>query len=240
VLQVSPVELVAAGLLALVAIAVAVATGRRSRTGDPMGRIVEGVRSRRWARSLLSLLSFALLAGAVGVLGYPIYTDVYQGRIQARLDRQFASAELEQAYAAGQLQEGDSLTRIQIPAIGVDVVVVQGTSADALRAGAGHYPASSLPCDPGNVAIAGHRTTYGKPFSGLDKLKPGDVIVLTTPVGQCTYTVREAPFVVQPTERWVVDPTPESILTLTTCHPRGSAKQRLIVRADLQGPAAPA
>ena len=239
-LQLHSTELLAAGVLAVVAVVTAVVVSRRSRGGDPMARVVEGLRARRWTRAVLSTVSVLLVLGALGVFGYPVYTDIYQGRIQAQLDRQLVSPELQQAYAAGTLQEGDSLTRIQIPAIGVDVVVVQGIGSSALRAGAGHYPATPLPCEPGNVAIAGHRTTYGKPFANLDDLKPGDTIVLTTPVGQCTYTVREAPFIIAPTETWVVDPTPEAMLTLTTCHPRGSARQRMIVRADLQGPSTPA
>ena len=235
--EVAPAELVAVGLLACVVVLLGVVARRRAASGDPMARVVDALRTRRWARAGLSLLSVALLLGAVGVLGYPLYTNVYQARVQDRLESQLASPELQQAYAAGEVAEGDSLTRLQIPAIGVDVVVVEGTSASALRAGAGHYPATALPCEPGNVGIAGHRTTYGKPFNNLDRLKPGDTIVLTTPVGACTYTVSEAPFVVAPTDTWVVDPTPEPALTLTTCHPKGSARQRLIVRAALSGPA---
>ena len=97
----------------------------------------------------------------------------------------------------------------------------------ALRAGAGHYPQTPLPCEPGNVAIAGHRTTYGKPFHNLDLLKPGDTIVLETPIGSCTYKMVPPPFIVAPTDTSVVDPTPVPTLTLTTCHPKGSARQRL-------------
>ena len=61
-----------------------------------------------------------------------------------------------------------------IPALNVDTVVVEGTGATALRAGAGHYPNTPLPGEEGNVAIAGHRTTYGKPFANLDRLAVGD------------------------------------------------------------------
>lgn len=110
----------------------------------------------------------------------------------------------------------------------------------ALRAGAGHYPDTPLPCQSGNVAIAWHRTTYGRPFHNLDLMKPGDTIVLETPVGTCTYSVNKDPLVVAPTEFSVLDPTPTGTLTLTTCHPKNSAAQRLIVQADLQGPAAAA
>ena len=60
---------------------------------------------------------------------------------------------------------------MKIPVLGVDVVVVEGTTASALRAGAGHYPETPLPCELGNVGIAGHRTTYGKLFNQIDRLK---------------------------------------------------------------------
>ena len=114
-------------------------------------------------------------------------------------------------------------------------MVVEGTTASALRAGAGHYPNTPLPCESGNVAIAGHRTTYGKPFHNLDLMRPGDDIILETPIGSCTYKVSKAPFPVSPDDGSVVAPTSQPSLTLTTCHPKGSAKQRLIVRAVLQG-----
>jgi len=82
------------------------------------------------------------------------------------------------------------------------------------------------------VAIAGHRTTYGKPFANLDRLSKGDVVVLETPVGSCTYEVDKAPFPVSPNDFSVIANNPSAkTLTLTTCHPKGSASQRLIVKA---------
>ncbi len=209
-----------------------------SRSNDPLGRAASVLRERAWARRLISALSVAMLLVAVGVLGYPVYTNLYQGQVQGGLTDQLASPELEQAYRAGNVAEGQSLTRLKIPSLDVDVVVVEGTTVSALRAGAGHYRDTALPCEPGNVAIAGHRTTYGKPFSQIDRMKPGDLIILETPVGSCTYSVNKNPFIVAPTDFSVVAPTPNGTLTLTTCHPRNSAAQRLIVQADLQGPAA--
>jgi sortase A len=231
---------------------------------DPQGWMVDALRRRRWLRRSLSAGSLMAFVVAVGVIGYPFYTNLVQSRIQARLDRQFASPELKQAYLEHRLQEGDSLTRIKIPAIGVDVVVVEGTGADALRAGAGHYRDTSLPCEDGNVGIAGHRTTYGRPFANLDLLKPGDTITLETPVGQCTYQILAPPpqrkaadsngaaFVINPDEIKVIgiptdarpgeSPPPNALLTLTTCHPKGSAAKRLVVQAVLvtgQTPAQP-
>jgi sortase A len=206
-------------------------------------------------RRSLSLGSLAAFGFAVAMLGYPFYTNLVQSRLQSRLGHQLQSPELKQAYVAKQVHEGDSLTRIEIPSIGVDVVVVQGTGADALRAGAGHYTATPLPCENGNVGIAGHRTTYGHPFTNLDQLRPGDQITLETPIGSCTYQVLPAPagrhaldgrsaaFVVAPDAVDVVGTPdraragdgamPNAMLTLTTCHPKGSASQRLVVQAVL-------
>jgi sortase A len=193
--------------------------------------LIELLRTRRWLRRLLSGLSVLLLLGGVGLVGFPFATNMWQGRIQERLDDQIASPELQQAYKERKIVTGDSLTRIKIPALGLDTVVVEGITPSALRAGAGHYPETPLPCEGGNVSIAGHRTTYGRPFGNVDQLKPGDTIELTTPIGGCVYQVSKAPFVVAPTELSVLDATPERSLTLTTCHPKGSAAQRLIIRA---------
>ena len=132
------------------------------------------------------------------MVGYPFYTNLLQDRIQSRLDRQIASPELKQAYIDRNIGIGDSLTRIIIPDLDVDVVVVEGTTASALRAGAGHYPDTPLPCEIGNVGIAGHRTTYGRPFHNMDLLKPGMEITLQTPIGDCTYEITQEPFAVSP------------------------------------------
>ena len=202
--------------------------------GDPVSRLIGALRTRRWARMLLTTASIGLLVAAVGTIGYPFYTNLLQDRIQSRLDRQFASPEFAEAYRNRAVEVGDSLTRIRIPSIDVDVVVVEGTTASALRAGAGHYADTPLPCEIGNVAIAGHRTTYGRPFHNVDLLDVGDRITLITPIGECTYELNQEPFVVAPTQTEVVTNTPEeATLTLTTCHPKGSARQRLIVKATM-------
>ncbi|HVM07854.1 MAG TPA: class E sortase [Acidimicrobiales bacterium] len=199
-----------------------------------MDPVLRFLRANPWSRRLLSILSVGLMLGAVGMLGYPVYTNVYSDRTQSRLDREIASPELRQAYQERRLQDGDALTRIKIPALDVDTVVVEGTSASALRAGAGHYPSTPLPCEAGNVAIAGHRTTYGRPFANLDRLKNGDAIILETPIGTCTYEVTREPFIIAPTDFSVVanDPS-KQMLTLTTCHPKGSAAKRLVIQATL-------
>ncbi len=189
--------------------------------------------SKLWLRRALSGLSALLLLSGLALVGYPLASNLWQGRLQDRLGRQLASPQLQQAYRDRKVGTGDSLTRLKIPDLGVDVVVVEGTTPSALRAGAGHYTTTALPCDVGNVAIAGHRTTFGKPFANLDRLKPGATVQLETPVGGCVYQVEKDPLVVAPSDVSVLDATSNRTLTLTTCHPKGSAAERLVIKATL-------
>jgi sortase A len=206
---------------------------RTARMSDGAGFLVEALRVRPVARRVLSGVSVLLAVIGLGMLAYPFTTNLYQGRLQTKLAIQLKTNEAKQAYETGAVPEGDALTRIVIPSIAVSTVVVEGTGASALRAGAGHYPNTPLPGEEGNVAIAGHRTTYGKPFANLDHLKPGDLIVFETPIGKNVYKVSRDPFVV-PNNAWdVISQTPGHTLTLTTCHPKGSAKQRLVVKAEM-------
>ncbi|MDP1454848.1 class E sortase, partial [Peribacillus frigoritolerans] len=93
----------------------------------------------------------------------------------------------------------------------------------------------------GNSAIAGHRTTYGAPFNRIDELVPGDEIAITTPQGEFTYVVIPAPgetdqawWIVDPSQVEVLADAGDNRLTLTACHPKYSAKQRIIVAATLK------
>jgi sortase A len=127
---------------------------------------------------------------------------------------------------------GSPVGTIDIPKIGLNMMVVEGTDETRLQEGPGHYPGTPLPGEAGNAAIAGHRTTYLHPFYSLDQLNPGDPIVVTTAQGSFDYQVLRSE-VVLPTDVAVVDPTPTPQLTLTTCNPRYSASQRLVVHAAL-------
>ena len=129
--------------------------------------------------------------------------------------------------------EGDPIAQIRIPKIGVTRYVVEGVGVADLKKGPGHYPQTPLPGQAGNVAIAGHRTTYGQPFYRLNELESGDEIEVQTLQGSFTYIV-DGKQVVQPSQTEVLDQTEEARLTLTTCEPRYSARQRLIITALLQ------
>lgn len=115
--------------------------------------------------------------------------------------------------------------------------VVQGVSLGDLQRGPGHYPGTALPGEKGNFAVAGHRTTYGAPFFNLDQLRKGDEVLVTARDGK-RYTYRvHSQEIVSPSDTWVVGPDPlergRNTLTLTTCNPRFSNAQRLIVFAEL-------
>jgi len=146
----------------------------------------------------------------------------------------------------GWLDIGDPVGRIEIPAIGLSKAFVEGVDRDVLRRGPGRYPGTALPGHPGNTAIAGHRTTHGAPFYRLDELVPGDEIVLTTAEGEFRYVVDAhtnddgatvGHLIVTPDEVGVLADVGDNRLTLTACHPRYSARERIVVTAQLVGPA---
>ncbi len=218
----------------------------KHKGSQPVAFLLDAIRFRRAGRRAVNGLVVLLFLAGAGTVSYPFFTDVYtQQIIQQRLADQYGdvgrSVDTYDQWRAG-LQQGRPLTRIVIPSLGVDTLVVEGTSSEALRAGAGHYANTPLPGQNGNVAIAGHRTTYGKPFNELDRLKPGDRVWLLTPVGDYEYGVAEAPtgwnanpYITHPKDWSVIEPIGQPSLTLTTCHPKGSAAQRMVARAALVG-----
>ena len=126
--------------------------------------------------------------------------------------------------------------RIEIDKIGLDAVLFEGVDRDTLKLGPGHMPETPLPGQPGNAVVSGHRTTYGRPFFDVDQLVVGDTIDVETALGMSTYAIRQI-LVVAPTDVWVTDPIEGAWLTLTTCNPKFSAAERLIIQAELvQGP----
>ena len=158
---------------------------------------------------------------------------------------------------------GEGFAFIRIPALGTDYVrvIVQGTTSGALQQGPGHYVESAMPGELGNFSLAGHRTGKGSPFIDLDVLRPGDAVVIETMDTYFTYRVLGDPAtgnfgadpsgipgqeIVSPQDVEAVFPIPgvndasvaptDAYLTLTTCHPKFSNQQRLIIHAVLEGP----
>jgi sortase A len=194
---------------------------------------------RPGGRRAVSVLSLVLFLAGVAMFAYPVGTDFYSRYKQDHLQSSFNDPDLQQAYLQRKIGVGDGLTLLRIPKLGVKVLVVEGTTPSALRAGAGHYVGTPLPGESGNVGIAGHRTTFGRPFNRLQELGPGDIVTLETPFATYTYSAvqefsgHDNPWVVKPTDFSVVSQGTGHLLTLTTCHPKGSAKQRLVLRLSL-------
>jgi sortase A len=136
---------------------------------------------------------------------------------------------------------GEPVAKIDIPDIDLSWTVVEGVGTEELRDGPGHYPGTPLPGMAGNASIAGHRTTWGAPFNRIDELEPGDDITVRTLQGVFTYRVvaqetGKGHFIVSPDRVDVLDQDFEdhpNRLTLTACHPKFSARQRIIVVAEL-------
>lgn len=134
----------------------------------------------------------------------------------------------------GSSQRGSAVGRIRIPRIDANFVVVDGSDTKSLRKGPGIYDDAPFPGAPGTVAIAGHRTTYRAPFRRIDKLNPGNEIVLEMPYGRFVYRVQQTR-IVRPSEVSVVRRVAYDRLVLTACHPLYSAAKRIVVFARLVG-----
>jgi sortase A len=123
-----------------------------------------------------------------------------------------------------------SIGRMQIPRLGLSVMVAEGVDAPQLALGAGHVPGTALPGQPGNVAVAGHRDTF---FRKLRELQKNDVVQFTTLSGTYDYTV-ESMQIVSPNDVQVLRASKQPMLTLVTCYPFyyiGPAPRRFIVQA---------
>ncbi|MFV0453309.1 MAG: class E sortase [Propioniciclava sp.] len=156
--------------------------------------------------------------------------------------------ELEQDFGTEAAQPpapdlGEAYAIVHIPRFGEDYArpLYQGTDRETLTEGIGHYDQTAGPGEIGNFAIAGHRTTYGKPFNQIDDLESGDVLIIRTIDQWTVYRVTSSEIVL-PTAAEVILPVPgnptaeptEALITLTSCHPEFSARERYIVHGVLE------
>lgn len=210
-------------------------------------------------RTGLRGLGQILITFGVVVLLFCVYelevTGLYTAQQQDRLGRQLTQQWAQEPITPAQpgqparpvpvaLSLGGALARLHVPRFGAQYaeVVVEGVATEDLKRGPGHYPGTALPGALGNVVLSGHRTTYGQPFNRLDELSSGDAVVLETRDTWFTYRVTGTT-IVSPTAIEVTYPVPgragqpptQHLLTMTTCNPKYSARQRLVVRAVLQG-----
>jgi sortase A len=211
----------------------------------------------------LRIIGKTLISLGVGVLLFVAWTlwgtGIYTAREQAELARQFDSApflpehQVTKEPNSGFVQlkgfrpkPGSAVFKLNIPAIDLHQVVVEGVDTDNLRRGPGHYPTcregfelciddfenEGWPGERERVIVSGHRTTYGAPFWDLDKLRSGNEIHVETKWGNFVYKVVDST-VVDDSSRTIAVPGNEAELVLTTCNPKFSASERLIVFADM-------
>lgn len=222
-----------------------------------------GDRARSVARGVGELLVTGGLVLLLFVVYELFVTDVLTDRRQDELSRQLHEQWEREPTAAPTHQSlvGDAFAVLHIPRFGPDYqrVVLEGTAEEQLSQGPGHYVGTAMPGEQGNVALAGHRVGKGSPFLELDALEPGEPIVVETADSWFVYRVlgdaATGDFdadpsgipgrqIVSPSDIGVISPTPDgasdapptgAYLTLTTCHPRYSARERLIIHARLDG-----
>jgi sortase A len=181
------------------------------------------------------------------------FTGIYTAHQQAKLKNELVHNWQANPLGpdVGNVPLGDGVAILRIPRLGANYskVIVEGVATADLKKGPGHYPGTALPGQVGNFVVSGHRTTYGAPFNRLDEVRPGDPIVIETRHRWITYTeVKE--IVITPDESWVLEPVPWSasadlpwqesstphlrLLTFTTCNPKYSASQRLVLFGKFQ------
>jgi sortase A len=125
--------------------------------------------------------------------------------------------------------------RIQIPAIEVDAPVVQGDGWEQLKKGVAQHIGTPNPGESGNIVLSAHNDIFGEIFRQLDKLQPGDMVILYTTARQYTYVITGTQ-IVEPTRVEVMAPTQNASVTLISCYPYLIDNQRIVVSAVLQNP----
>lgn len=126
---------------------------------------------------------------------------------------------------------------LEIPAIGLSQPLFEGVTLTAINRGPSHWPGTAMPGQTGNVVVAGHRTTYTKPFWDLQAVQPGDELIFSMADGTRYVYELERTEVVSPDAVHIIHQTPERRATLFACHPRGSARQRIVGHFVMKAPA---
>jgi sortase A len=189
-------------------------------------------------RRILKWAQRALFACGILLLGYCAFALVdawtFQRRESMNLDRLLSDRRAASGGAPAAATNG-LIGRMEIPRLGLSVVVVEGVGRTTLRRGVGHIPGTALPGEDGNVGLSGHRDTFFRP---LKDLRIKDEIQISTLKGDFSYEV-ESLRVVEPSDVGVLEPARENVLTLVTCYPFfyiGAAPKRFVVRARQMSP----
>lgn len=183
--------------------------------------------------AFLDYIGRTLISAGLLLLAFVAYqlwgTNISEGRAQSQLETQFRSQ-------SGAIPVyGGTVGKIAIPSIDVEKWIVAGAGYKELERGPGLFAGSPLPGQLGNVAIAGHRTTFGAPFGRIDEVKDGDIITITTSTDTFEYTVKGSPEIVDASDVHVIKTKDKTVaqLTLVSCHPKWTSRDRIIVRAFL-------
>jgi sortase A len=200
-------------------------------------------------RRIAQVLGWTMIWAGIFLFGYVGWlvfgTDVVNAQVQeveaSRLEQRFDEEPPPEVVVEDDGVEriledapppGTGFALMRVPKVALEAVVFEGIDTESLQKGPGHMPNTPLPGQPGNSVISGHRTTYGRPFHDFDLLVAGDRVEIETSIGTHVYEVRDV-FIVAPTDVWVTEPRSGAWLTMTTCHPKYSARERLIVIAEL-------
>lgn len=188
---------------------------------------------------VLDVAGRTLITAGLLLLAFVAYqlwgTSITESRAQTSLASSFRSQ------APGIPEYGGTVGKMKIPSIGVDKWIIAGIDNDSLKRGPGLFPGSPLPGQYGNVAIAGHRTTYGAPFGRINEIRKGDEISIATKTVVYTYVVDGPPRIIDRYDVSVIRTTDKNkaILTLVSCHPKWTSYKRIIVTATLSGTSTP-
>jgi sortase A len=218
---------------------------------EPTEKTAKGKKRRFSIRKILGIT--LIVAGLALLLYVPatwLWGYIVQRNLPGEFDRETAAAlplnqdvlnGLKGAADAEKLKElaiafqsrlthEQTIAKLEIPKIGVNAIVVEGTDDAALRKGPGHLEETGLPGMTANFSVAGDRVLWGGPFLNLDDVSEGDQVIVTTTYGRFEYEVYHTDRIV-PEDVSVLQPTGEEIITLITCDPPWDTSHRLIVQA---------
>jgi sortase A len=193
---------------------------------------------RGFGQTLITFGLVVMLFAGYEVYGKALQVGAEQKRLEGGLSAAWAHDNPKPEARLPKPIKGKGMARMYIPRLNKEWVVVEGTDPEDIRLAPGHYPASALPGQKGNFAIAGHRMP--SVFWDLEKMQNGDAIVVETANQWIVYRVYRV-HIVLPTEVGVVAPNParpaaatgyRKLITLTTCNPKWDNYERLIVHGE--------
>ena len=210
-------------------------------------------------RRLVRLLGTLMIVSGIACVGWAVlvwrwedpftslYTAYEQRTLESGLDDQFADyrgrrnslttdrtslAAVARTYRRSS-ERGDGIGFLVVPRLNLRMVVVYGTDTASLKRGPGLDPRTFFPGQGRLVYIAGHRTTYSAPFSRIDTMRRGDLILVEMPYGTFVYRVTRNR-IVEADDVWVLRGRDREEVALQACHPRFFASHRWITYGRLE------